>query len=127
MGAVITRSDNTIVSIGFNGLPKRVKDHDYRLADRELKYELIVHAEINAIVHTQERLLGCTIYTYPFQPCSRCAGIVIQSGLARVVSLKPDKLSLDRWEKSFALSKQMFDEAFVRLDLLEPLYEDVCE
>ena len=46
---VIADDDNRVVSIGYNGFPKGVKD-DHRLDNRELKYEMIVHAEANALL-----------------------------------------------------------------------------
>ena len=48
VGAVIVDDDNRVVSIGYNGFPKGVKD-DHRLDNRELKYEMIVHAEANGV------------------------------------------------------------------------------
>ena len=45
VGAVIVDDKKRIVSVGFNGLPMGVEDTDERLNVRELKYELIVHAE----------------------------------------------------------------------------------
>ena len=39
---------------------------------------------------------GCVLYTWPFQPCSRCAGLIIQSGITRVVSVVHSE---DRWKK----------------------------
>lgn len=43
VGAVISRPDNTIVSLGYNGFPKGMPD-DKNLYDlREEKYERIIH------------------------------------------------------------------------------------
>lgn len=67
VGAVIVRPDKTIASMGFNGFPKKLKD-DARYNDREVKYSLIVHGEINAILFAKESLTGYTLYTYPFMP-----------------------------------------------------------
>lgn len=112
VGAVITDWHNRIVSIGYNGFPAGIKDNE-RLEQREKKYEMIVHAEMNAILFSNRDLQECTLYTYPFEPCSRCASIIIQSGIARVVSyLNTDK----RWEESFELSRKMFSEAGVEID-----------
>ena len=48
VGAVITRG-KFVVSVGFNGFPQGVVDSEERLTNRELKYPMILHAEINAI------------------------------------------------------------------------------
>ena len=114
VGAVIVDDHKRIVSIGFNGFPKGVQDSEKKLLDRERKYSIIVHAEANALMFANKSVVGCTIYTYPFQPCSRCAGLIIQAGIKRVVSIKN---SDPRWEKNFNLSRQLFNEAGIILEL----------
>jgi len=115
VGAVIVDPCRRIVSTGYNGLPQGVDDTDNRLHTREIKYEMIVHGEINAILFAKQDLLGSTLYTWPFMPCSRCASIVIQSGIKTVVAPLNDS---PRWKDSFQLSQTMFAEAGVRLLLL---------
>jgi dCMP deaminase len=115
VGAVIVDSNRRVISTGYNGLPRGIMDSFDRLSNRDIKYEMIVHAEVNAILFAREDLAGATLYTYPFQPCSRCASIVIQSGISRVISYE---FSNDRWTDSFKLAKDMFDEAGVELILL---------
>lgn len=115
VGAVITRN-NRIVSMGYNGFPQGVDDDHERYNDRDTKYKMIVHGEANAIVSSGQNLEGCTLYTYPFQPCSTCAGLVIQSGIKRVVTFKSNDA---RWAESFAITRMMFDEAGVALDFYD--------
>ena len=112
VGAVIVDADRRIISTGYNGFPRDVEDLDQRLNNRDVKYEMIVHGEINAIVFANQNLQGTTLYTWPFMPCSRCAGIVIQSGIQTVVAPYNDN---PRWQASFELTEQMFREAGVRL------------
>ena len=109
VGAVIVNKDKKIISTGYNGFPRGIKD-DHRLDSRAQKYDLVVHAEANAIIHAKEPLDGCTIYTMPFMPCSRCAGLIIQAGIRRVVSVPSTE---DRWSANFQLSKDMLLEAKV--------------
>lgn len=116
VGAVIVDMDNCIVSLGYNGLPRYVSDLPERLENRDLKYKMIVHGEVNAMAFAERSLRGCTLYTYPFMPCSNCAGQVIQRGITRVVSYVNDN---PRWTEAFALTQQMFAEAGVELVLLE--------
>src|SRR5574337_356457 len=110
VGAVIADMDNCIVSLGYNGLPRYVNDSLERLENRDLKYKMIVHGEVNAMAFAERSLRGCTLYTYPFMPCSNCAGQVIQRGITRVVSYVNDN---PRWTEAFALTQQMFAEASV--------------
>ena len=49
VGAVIVDDKKRIVSLGFNGFPRGVADDD-RLHVRESKYEIIIHAEVNALL-----------------------------------------------------------------------------
>ena len=110
IGAVIVDSDRRIVSTGYNGFAKGVEDKEELLLDREKKYKLIVHGEMNAIVFAQRSLKGCTLYTTPLLPCASCSSVVIQSGIKRVVSWQNFN---DRWAESIELSKSMFKEANV--------------
>ena len=115
VGAVITDKQNRIVSIGYNGFPRGVKD-DNRLINRPLKYQLVVHAEKNALIFANKSVENCVIYTYPFMPCSVCAASIIQSGIDRVVSYVNYNAS---WAENFKLSAQILKEAGVELVLYE--------
>ena len=115
VGAVIVRPDKTIASVGFNGFPRGVDDTPGRLTDRPTKYAMTLHAEANAIVSAREPVGGYTLYVSPLHPCSNCAALIIQAGISRVVTRTDD---LERWAESFALARQMFQEAGVRLDLI---------
>lgn len=112
VGSVIADKYNRVISVGYNGFPQKIWD-DKRLEDRETKYDIVVHAEANALMFAQRSLDGCTLYTYPFEPCPRCAGLIIQSGIKRVVSLANTN---DRWEKDFMISRSLFAEANVSLE-----------
>jgi dCMP deaminase len=112
VGAVIADEDNRIISVGYNGFPRDIVDYQEALDDRELKYQIIIHAEINAIMFASRSLKDCVLYTYPFEPCCKCASVVIQSGIKRVVSY-PNRE--DRWESSFQISRKLFQESGVEL------------
>ncbi len=114
VGAVITDEHNRIISVGYNGFPRSIADTPERLKNRELKYKMVVHAEMNAIIFAQRDLTDCTLYTWPFPPCSACAAIVINAGIGRVVSYG---VWPERWAESIKLSLDMFREAGVRFTL----------
>jgi dCMP deaminase len=115
VGAVIVDSERRIVSVGYNGFPSGVQDEPSRYENREIKYDMIVHAEVNAILFSPHDIRGCTLYTWPFQPCSRCAAIVIQKGISRVITVENKD---PKWEKSFTLAAKMFSEANIKLETL---------
>lgn len=115
VGAVIVDKNNRLVSVGYNGFPRGIKDDD-RLNKRDKKYDIIVHAEMNAILFANVPIQGFTLYTYPFEPCSRCASVIIQTGISRVVSLTNKE---NRWEDNFQISRNLFREAGVKLEYYE--------
>lgn len=112
VGAVIVDDYNRIVSVGYNGFPQGIEDND-RLQDRDTKYKIVVHGEINAILFANKPVEGCTLYTIPFEPCPRCAGLIIQSRIKRIVSPKNTN---SRWENDFKISRLLFAEAGITVD-----------
>lgn len=116
VGAVIVDKQNRVISTGYNGFAKGVKDLPERLQDREVKYSIVVHAEINAIVFATQPLQGATLYLYPFLSCSQCSSIIINAGIKRVVAPVNNN---PRWQKSFEMSKSIYHEAGVQVVLLQ--------
>jgi dCMP deaminase len=122
-GAVIVRPNRSIVSSGYNGLPNTIMSgyESSLLEDREKKYQIINHAEINAVLFAKGNLKNCCVYTYPLFSCSRCASMLLQAGIKRFVSIKLDESSdkYDRWKDSWELSNELF-----RLSDVEVKYYD---
>lgn len=114
-GAVIVDQHRRVVSVGYNGFPRGVDDDPARYADRAIKYMIVVHCERNAILFANKPVAGCTLYTWPFQSCSVCAAMVIQSGITRCVApTTPPELE-DRWGADTELARRIFGEAGVSL------------
>lgn len=113
VGAVIAM-DRRIISMGYNGLPQRISDDMFTLEDRALKYDTIIHAEMNALLFARGSVVGASLYTFPFQPCSRCASMVIQAGIARVVAPPP----IEHWKNNCELSARLFSAAGVELEIV---------
>lgn len=116
VGAVIVDNDNRVISLGYNGFPIGVKDNDERLTNRDTKYKIIIHAECNALLFANTNMVGCKIYTYPFMPCPKCAGLIIQAGITEVVSYNNMP---ERWKDDFEVSKELFNESKITLKLYE--------
>ena len=89
--------------------PRGVADVD--LDHRDYKYARTVHAEMNALLFTNGKLEGATMYIWPMPPCSRCAGPIIQAGIVRVISPPAG----ERWEESCKIGREMFDQAGVEV------------
>jgi dCMP deaminase len=118
VGAVIVRDDKTIASTGYNGFSRYTQDAPGLLGNREEKLKRIIHAEMNALMFAREPLQGYSLYTYPFEPCERCAVCVIQAGIVKVVAPNPTPEQLERWGDSFKLSRALFSEANVEVTLI---------
>ena len=116
VGAVIVRPNKTIVSVGYNGFPRSVRDDGQLYQDRPTKLLRTVHAEVNAILTANQPVKGCTLYVSPLHPCANCTGIVIQAGIARVVAHMPS--TPDAWQDNFRAAQQMFDEARVPVEIV---------
>lgn len=112
VGCVIVNPRRQIVSTGFNGFPVGVDDDPARYADRPTKYLMILHAEQNAVLQAGGDVRGGTAYvTHP--PCSQCAAVLIQAGIVRIVTVKPDAGMAERFRDSFAAAEIMLREAGV--------------
>lgn len=117
-GAVIVNPERHVYATGYNGLARGVDDHPSRYQNRELKYSMIVHCEVNAIILSKRDLSGCTLYTWPFQSCARCAAVVIQAGIKRCVAPPLPQHLMERWEADTLIAREQFLEAGVALDIL---------
>ena len=112
VGAVITDEDGAI-ALGFNGFPKGILD-DERLKDSEEKLNIILHAEENAILQAGDRAKGATLYVWGKPVCVKCARIIIQQRVSRVVLTNPkeeDKTS--KWCKLGIDAVNLLEEAGV--------------
>lgn len=123
VGSVIVTPDRQVVSAGFNGFPRGVKD-DERLLDRETKLKLVVHAEMNAVLAAANlgiRVQGCTMYLcasssstlWGGPPCTRCLVEIIQSGITEIVTVKARKIP-SKWAEDLAFSKTIIEEVGMR-------------
>lgn len=118
VGCVLVDSKRRVVGMGYNGFPRGVDDCPARYADRPTKYAMVVHAEANALLNAVSSPAGCTAYV-THHPCSNCAGLLIQAGVARVVCPVPDAGIAERFRDSFAAARVMLAEAGVCFDVMD--------
>lgn len=114
VGACIVNNKNRVIGLGYNGMPNNCSDDDMPWAFGETnlgtKYYYVVHAELNAIINSNQLdLTNCTLYTTLF-PCCDCCKAIIQSGIKEVVYLS-DKYSKS---ESTVASKFMFEKALIK-------------
>jgi dCMP deaminase len=108
--------NRSIVATGYNGFPPGVTDAPERW-EKPRKYDLVVHAETNAIgraARLGHAVYGTTCYTTHF-PCLNCAKTLIAAGIEKIVfsHMAPS------WEEENKKARALFQEAGVRVELLE--------
>ena len=83
VGAVIVNNSGNIISKGCNNF---VEDGDEKFMTwnlRPMKYSLVVHAEMAAILSAKRDLKGYSIYTL-YAPCSNCLKHILQAGITKI-------------------------------------------
>ena len=122
IGALIVNEDRRILASGYNGFPKGIKD-DERLDNKEIKYSLVIHAELNALLNALNNgvsVKDSTMYVYGLPICDNCAKTIIQAGIKNLIISYPHDLTnswADIWEEK---SKPMFSEAKTNFLFLDP-------
>lgn len=87
---VVIALDGRVLSTGYNGAPAGIKHCEHvgsSSPDDATGCEVAVHAEANAIAFAAKHgvaLAGSTLYT-TLAPCLRCAQLIINTGVVRVV------------------------------------------
>ena len=102
------------VSKGYNGFPEGLSDSLERLTNPNFKDRVIIHAEWNAIVNAAKfgvPVEGSTAYI-TYHPCSRCASVLIQAGIKKIVCPPPTQSS-EKWKQDFTISSDILLEAEV--------------
>jgi len=118
IGAVIVK-DRRIVSTGFNGFPPGIAD-DHRLEDREEKYKMVVHAEVNAVIEAgRANARGGELYLWGYEgpPCTNCAKSLLAAGITHVVG--SGTKTPDRWADSLREAEALLAEAGVHVTRYE--------
>ena len=115
VGAIVVAPNNAIISMGFNGFPRKVPDDEKMLRDRATKLKLVLHAESNAIDFARQRLDDCSIYTWPLPPCAGCAARIAQVGIVKVVTCKPTGEQTMRWGEDWELAAWVYNHAGIEL------------
>ena len=81
VGAIIVNKNHEIVSTGFNGFVSKC-DETCMTYERPMKYNLIIHAEMNALIFAKRDLYNCTVYS-THGPCENCLKHLLQAGIVK--------------------------------------------
>jgi dCMP deaminase len=119
VGAVITTTDNIVLSTGFNGLARGVHDSEQILLNADEKLKIICHAEQNAILNAARigghPLEGTTIYVTKF-PCLACCNSIIQAGIKRIHTHDSMFWKNDPFDADHSRKKLVLHDAHMNVD-----------
>lgn len=92
VGAQVVTEDNHPLGWGYNGPPRKMRDEDVIWSrpkkdkpDELSKYDLIVHAELNAMDHSNPNLLVGSVLYVTAMPCPTCMLEIARKEISRVV------------------------------------------
>lgn len=127
VGAVIVSLNNSPLGSGYNGPPRRINDSDFSWErppandpDAFSKYDVVVHAEINAIDHCYADPAGATLYVTAM-PCPDCMLEIVRKEIQRVVyydfqSTANSSLQNSYWREK---TQKIADLGRVRMEVFE--------
>ncbi|MCR9292892.1 MAG: hypothetical protein NXI32_09245 [bacterium] len=116
-GAVLVdRGNSRIVKTSCNRFPYGWKETE-RDHQRPRKYNLIVHAEMGAVLGITA--LGMTLVC-PWAACSMCARCIVESGVSNlVVHQERMDMTPERWREDVILGEEILTAGGVRIHSLQ--------
>lgn len=107
VGAVLVRN-NKIIGTGYNGFAPGVLETpiDWQ---RPYKYQKVIHAEMNCILHSVKSPKNATLYTTMY-PCQECSKLIASAGIKRIVFLD------DKYKTASAM--ELFAACLINVDKL---------
>lgn len=128
VGACIVK-DNKIISTGYNGFPRNIDDNKYswgKYSDNpvENKFFYVVHAELNAILNSNNSVNDSILYVTKF-PCNECVKAIIQSGISEVI-YDDNKSDRELFSDDLKLySKKMLRDAGIKYKRYIPINNSI--
>ena len=87
VGCVIVTADNRPISFGYNGFISGC-DERQMSQERPLKYHLVIHSEMNALIFAERSVRGCKAYI-THGPCENCLKHLMQAGINQIIYNDP--------------------------------------
>ncbi|MBL6989231.1 MAG: CMP deaminase [Bacteriovoracaceae bacterium] len=82
VGCVLVTRDNRPISFGYNGFVSGC-DEQKMTFERPMKYHLIIHAEMNAMLFAEKSVKGGKAYV-THGPCENCLKHLLQAGITEI-------------------------------------------
>jgi dCMP deaminase len=120
VGAVLVDAYNRIVSCGYNGFPRSVRDEAAALDNRPMRLKRTIHAEANCLLFAPGRTDAAFSATlYVSRPaCAQCTALALQLTVTRIVA-SYDADFMTRWADDVREAHRLCEEAHVMYDLAE--------
>ena len=112
VGCVVVGDTPNLVAFGYNGFPPGIDDSADRLKNRDLKLELTLHAEVNALANAQFKVH--TLYV-THHPCDRCVLHILAERSVKRVVYRTDYHFQQRWKESILKARALLDEAGIEI------------
>lgn len=121
VGTILLSQDfGRVLTTGVNGFCRKMKDDIHERWKRPDKYIRIIHSELNALLNAARIGISVenSIAIVTMFPCKECSKALIQAGVSKIYSLKPD-FDNPRWGEDFKLSLEMFNEVGLEVEYLD--------
>lgn len=120
-GASMCSPDSRSWSFGYNGFPPGISDDDERLNGPE-KNDLMVHAELNAILNAGCDVEGWRMHVTDF-PCLSCAKAIVSKRISYVIVPHGPREG-SKWYADHMKALYLFNESSVGL-IVCPVTEEL--
>jgi len=116
-GCVIVDDKNRPISFGYNGFIGGC-DETKMSQERPIKYYLVIHAEMNALLFAKRELTGSTLYTL-YAPCDFCLKHIVQAGIKKII-YKNSVVESKASNNAKSMTTDVTNEAITRILLSIP-------
>lgn len=85
VGAVlVSLKDNRIISTGYNSVCAGMDDSSIDWNNREYVHQIVIHAEMNAIIYAQSKFEDAILYS-TLSPCKDCIKLLSATKIRKVI------------------------------------------
>jgi dCMP deaminase len=81
---IVSLKDNRIISTGYNSVCAGMNDDEIDWSDRAKIKDIVIHAEMNAILYAQSRFEDAILYT-TLSPCVDCLKLTSATKIKKII------------------------------------------
>lgn len=122
VGAVLVNDRNWPIALGYRGFSPDLKESTNKLRDSDLTNIVSVHSEQSVLLCAGPLARNGTIYVFGRPVCPRCAVLIVQAGVVRVVGIEPDPMANPDSEshRNGHISLRLFNQAGIEFISMDP-------